>query len=59
MSVKSSSVPDTDTQVEFHLFDCGGQSIFNQREWGTKYVRADQPIARLSLLLLSNYLAVH
>jgi len=37
LSVKSSSVPDTDTQVEFHLFDCGGQSIFNQREWGTKY----------------------
>jgi hypothetical protein len=38
--VKSVSIPETNTQVEFHMFDCGGQLVFNQREWGTKYVRA-------------------
>lgn len=29
-------LPDTpDVQVELYLFDCAGQSIFNQREYGS------------------------
>jgi hypothetical protein len=37
--LKSVAIPESDTQVEFYLFDCGGQSVFNQRDYGTKYVR--------------------
>lgn len=31
-------IPDSVTQVELFLFDCGGQPILHQREWGTKFV---------------------
>lgn len=37
--VKPVSIPETDTLLEFYLFDCGGQTVFNQRDYGTKYVR--------------------
>ena len=29
---------DPSTQVELYLFDAAGQSVFNQREHGTKHV---------------------
>lgn len=35
--VKTVKIPDRATEVELYMFDCGGQSILNQREWGTKY----------------------
>ncbi len=35
--VKEVQIPDTNTAVELYLFDCAGQSIFNQRELNAKY----------------------
>ena len=37
-SVKQVPIPETNTIVELYLFDCAGQSIFNQLEMNTKYV---------------------
>lgn len=34
LSVKSIAIPETNAVVELFLFDCAGQSIFNQREFG-------------------------
>ena len=39
--MKVVNIPDTgdvNTQVELYLFDSAGQSIFNQRDLGTKHV---------------------
>src|SRR5690554_4598740 len=38
LMVKSVMIPDTNTMVELFMFDCAGQSIFNQLEMGTDYV---------------------
>jgi transport family protein 27 len=38
--VKQVPIPDTNTIVELFLFDCAGQSIFNQVEMNSKYVSA-------------------
>lgn len=35
--VKVVGLPEADTSVEMYLLDSGGQSVFNQREHGTKY----------------------
>ncbi|DAZ98070.1 TPA: hypothetical protein N0F65_001945, partial [Lagenidium giganteum] len=34
LCIKSIPIPDTQVVVELFLFDCAGQSIFNQREFG-------------------------
>lgn len=36
-SVKQVPIPDTDVVVELYIFDCAGQSIFNQLEMNNKY----------------------
>ena len=36
-SVKQVPIPDTDFVVELYIFDCAGQSIFNQLEMNNKY----------------------
>mmetsp|Transcript_8884 Transcript_8884/g.8964 ORF Transcript_8884/g.8964 Transcript_8884/m.8964 type:complete len:227 (-) Transcript_8884:1020-1700(-) len=36
-SVKSVPFPDKNAVVEFYIFDCAGQSIFNQIEMNSKY----------------------
>merc|ERR1719181_701249 len=36
--VKMVNIPETNSAVELYLFDTAGQSIFNQRELGAKYV---------------------
>ena len=36
-SVKQVPIPDTDVIVELYMFDCAGQSIFNQVEMNNKY----------------------
>jgi transport family protein 27 len=38
-SVKQLPIPDTNTIVELYIYDCAGQSIFNQVEMNSKYVR--------------------
>jgi transport family protein 27 len=35
--VKVVNIPETNAAVELYLFDTAGQSIFNQREHGTKH----------------------
>lgn len=35
--VKQVSIPDTNVIVELYIFDCAGQSIFNQLEANSKY----------------------
>ncbi|GMH50103.1 hypothetical protein TrRE_jg4693, partial [Triparma retinervis] len=35
--VKEVHIPETNASVELYLFDCAGQSIFNQREMNTKH----------------------
>jgi hypothetical protein len=37
-SVKVVNIPNTNAAVELYLFDSAGQSVFNQRELGTKHV---------------------
>lgn len=39
LCIKSIPIPDSNVVVELYLFDCAGQSIFNQREFGTVHVR--------------------
>jgi len=34
--VKEVPIPETNASVELYLFDCAGQSIFNQREMNRK-----------------------
>lgn len=36
-AVKEVQIPNTNAGVELYLFDCAGQSIFNQRELNAKY----------------------
>eukprot|EP00428_Durinskia_dybowskii_P078935 CAMPEP_0170355378 /NCGR_PEP_ID=MMETSP0117_2-20130122/612_1 /TAXON_ID=400756 /ORGANISM="Durinskia baltica, Strain CSIRO CS-38" /LENGTH=205 /DNA_ID=CAMNT_0010609415 /DNA_START=68 /DNA_END=685 /DNA_ORIENTATION=+ len=36
-NVKQVSIPDTNVVVEIFLYDCAGQSIFNQLDLNTKY----------------------
>jgi hypothetical protein len=36
--VKQVPIPDTNTVVELFIYDCAGQSIFNQIEMNSKYV---------------------
>jgi transport family protein 27 len=36
-SVKQVPIPDSDVVVELYIFDCAGQSIFNQVEMNNKY----------------------
>lgn len=38
LCVKSIPIPDTNAIVELYLFDCAGQSIFNQLDFGTSHV---------------------
>lgn len=38
LCVKSIPIPDTNVIVELYLFDCAGQSIFNQLDFGTSHV---------------------
>lgn len=45
-SLKAVTIPDTDTRVELFLFDCAGQSTFNQREYGQRNVSIG--VARLA-----------
>lgn len=40
LCVKSVPIPDSNVIVELYLFDCAGQSIFNQLDFGTSHVRA-------------------
>ena len=35
---KQVPIPDTNAVVELYIFDCAGQSIFNQLEMNAKYV---------------------
>ena len=35
--VKQVPIPNTNTIIELYIFDCAGQSIFNQLEMNTKY----------------------
>lgn len=37
-SVKQVPIPDTNYVVELFLYDCAGQSIFNQLDMNAKYV---------------------
>lgn len=37
--MKQLPIPDTNAIVELHMYDCAGQSIFNQVEMNSKYVR--------------------
>ena len=37
-SVKQVPIPDTNIIVELYIYDCNGQSIFNQLEENKKYV---------------------
>ncbi len=37
-SVKQIAIPETNYIVELFLYDCAGQSIFNQLDMSTKYV---------------------
>ncbi|RLN90029.1 hypothetical protein BBJ28_00010217, partial [Nothophytophthora sp. Chile5] len=39
LSTKSIAIPDTNVVVELYLFDCAGQSIFNQLNFGAVHVR--------------------
>lgn len=36
--MKQIKIPDTNSIVELFVFDCAGQSIFNQVEMNSKYV---------------------
>jgi hypothetical protein len=36
--VKQVPIPDTNAIVELFIYDCAGQSIFNQIEMNAKYV---------------------
>lgn len=36
--VKQVPIPDTNAIVELYVYDCAGQSIFNQVEMNSKYV---------------------
>lgn len=37
--MKQMPIPDTNVIVELYIYDCAGQSIFNQVEMNSKYVR--------------------
>lgn len=39
-AVKQLPIPDTNVIVEFFLFDCAGQTIFNHLDSNAKYVRS-------------------
>ncbi|KAG1690520.1 hypothetical protein DVH05_028024 [Phytophthora capsici] len=39
LSTKSIAIPDTNVVVELYLFDCAGQSIFNQLDFGTVHYK--------------------
>uniref|UniRef100_K3WSL6 Uncharacterized protein n=1 Tax=Globisporangium ultimum (strain ATCC 200006 / CBS 805.95 / DAOM BR144) TaxID=431595 RepID=K3WSL6_GLOUD len=39
LCVKSIPIPETNVVVELYLFDCAGQSIFNQLEFGTSHYK--------------------
>lgn len=43
LSVRQVPIPDTSAVVELFLFDCAGQSVFNQVEMNSKYVRENVP----------------
>lgn len=43
LSVKQVPIPNTSTVVELFLFDCAGQSVFNQVEMNAKYVSEAYP----------------
>lgn len=40
--MKSVLIPNSNVVVELYLFDCAGQSVFNQREFGQTHVRTPQ-----------------
>jgi hypothetical protein len=50
-NVKQVTIPDTNVVVEIFLYDCAGQSIFNQLDLNTKYVRrvANQSVQSYTL----------
>ena len=37
--MKQVPIPDSNAIVELYIYDCAGQSIFNQLEMNSKYVR--------------------
>ncbi|TMW69271.1 hypothetical protein Poli38472_001427 [Pythium oligandrum] len=39
LQVKAVPIPETNVVVELYLFDCAGQSIFNQREFGALHYK--------------------
>ncbi|TYZ69388.1 hypothetical protein PybrP1_004737 [[Pythium] brassicae (nom. inval.)] len=39
LCVKSVPIPDSNVIVELYLFDCAGQSIFNQLDFGTSHYK--------------------
>ncbi|KAJ8575904.1 hypothetical protein ON010_g3308 [Phytophthora cinnamomi] len=39
LSTKSVAIPETNVVVELYLFDCAGQSIFNQLDFGTVHYK--------------------
>lgn len=45
---KQVPVPDTNALVELYMFDCAGQSIFNQVEMNAKYVRPTPTVTHCS-----------
>lgn len=44
--VKQVTIPDTNVVVELFIYDCAGQSIFNQLDLNTKYVRRRSVVAK-------------
>lgn len=55
--VKQVPIPDTNTIIEFYLYDCAGQSIFNQLEMNTKYY--DNTAAVIVMYDVSNVESLH
>lgn len=49
-NVKQVSIPNTNVVVELFLYDCAGQSIFNQLDLNTKYVRPSLAVSTFILL---------
>jgi len=47
--VKQVSIPDSNYVVELYLYDCAGQSIFNQLDMNSKYVRCSLVVLLVSL----------
>lgn len=47
---KQVPIANSGTTVELYLFDCAGQSIFNQRNLNSKHVRAHTYVSKAPIL---------